>query len=106
MRWSSLALTAAALARAVAGEDILRTVGMSDCGSESATVKVTRMHMQYRAAAQEITFDVQGLSLAKQEVKAYLSLSAYGQLVYEQTFDPCDADNTIDQLCPGEWGEQ
>lgn len=86
-------------ARVFAG-DVLQTTGFSSCGSD-ADIQVQKMNIKYDKSTQLVVFDVAGTSNKVQEVTASLVVTAYGQQVYEKSFDPCDAATKVEQLCPG-----
>ena len=48
-----------------------------------------------------VTFDVAGTNKHEQNVTAVLDVTAYGQQIYTNTFDPCDQGTFVEQLCPG-----
>jgi hypothetical protein len=105
VRWRSSPLVSTllllgALPAGVFGVDVLQTNGFSTCGADS-DIKVNKMNIQYNRATQKVIFDVGGTSSKEQKVMASLTVSAYGNQIYEKTFNPCDAATKVDQLCPG-----
>jgi hypothetical protein len=88
-----------ALPAGVWGADILSTNGFSTCGA-AGDINVQKMNIQYNRATNKVTFDVAGTSNKEQKVMASLVVTAYGKQVYQKTFNPCDADSKVDQLCP------
>jgi hypothetical protein len=84
----------------VLGGDILQTNGFSSCGS-AANIQVQKMNITYNRATQMVAFDVSGTSTMVQNVTATLTVTAYGEQVYQNSFDPCSAATKVDQLCPG-----
>ncbi|EKG21158.1 hypothetical protein MPH_01514 [Macrophomina phaseolina MS6] len=58
------------------------------------------MDVTYNRNTNKVVFDVAGSSSKEQKVMASLSVSAYGKEVYSKSFNPCDEDNKVDQLCP------
>jgi hypothetical protein len=97
----TLALTVAALAGGVLGADVLQTTGFSNCnGNTEITVRTA--DISYDNSNKLVTFDVAGTSSRVQNVTAELNVTAYGQQIYTNSFNPCDAATFVDQLCPGE----
>lgn len=95
--WSSLA-TLLLATRTIAG-DILTTSGFSDCGSD-ASIKVDKIDITYNNANKTVMFDVAGTSTKEQNVTAHISVSAYGNEIYQRSFNPCDDSTYVQQLCP------
>lgn len=89
-----------ALPAGVLSADVLQTNGFSTCGADS-DITVNKMNIQYNKATQKVIFDVGGTSSKEQKVMASLTVSAYGNQIYENTFDPCDAATKVEKLCPG-----
>lgn len=56
------------------------------------------MNVKYDRSTNKVTFDLAGSSEKVQEVKAVLTVTAYGKEVYRNEFDPCVQN--ITQLCP------
>jgi Transient receptor potential (TRP) ion channel/ML-like domain len=69
------------------------------CGG-TADITVQKMNIQYNRATQKVTFDVGGMSTKVQNVTASLTVLAYGQQVYQKSFNPCDPSTPVAQLCP------
>ncbi|KAK3940071.1 hypothetical protein QBC46DRAFT_218757, partial [Diplogelasinospora grovesii] len=82
------------------GADILQTTGFSNCNSANANVTVQRVDISYNADNKTVTFDVAGTSTAVQNVTAVLNVTAYGQQIYSNVFDPCSPGTFVEQLCP------
>lgn len=80
--------------------DILKTSGFSTCLANS-DIQVQHVDVEYNRADNTVKFDVSGSSSKSQEVTGVLTVTAYGNKVYEQSFDPCDSITKVDQLCPG-----
>jgi Transient receptor potential (TRP) ion channel/ML-like domain len=80
--------------------DILRTSGFSTC-LDSSAITVQKVDVQYNRADNTVTFDVAGTSSKSQDVTGVLTVTAYGNQVYQQSFDPCDNATKVEQLCPG-----
>lgn len=89
-----------ALPVGVFGTDILKTTGFTTC-LDNSTITVTNLNVSYDRVAGAVTFDVAGTSSKRQNVTAALTVTAYGKQVYQKTFNPCDKDTKVDQLCPG-----
>lgn len=80
--------------------DILQTVGFSNCNT-NANITVQRVNIFYNNDNKTVTFDVAGTNTVEQNVTAVLNVTAYGQQIYSNTFDPCDRGTFVTQLCPG-----
>lgn len=94
------ALTGALLASGVLGVDVLETVGFSSCNT-NASVSVQRVDIKYNNDNKTVSFDVAGSSNKVQNVTAVLNVTAYGQDIYSNSFDPCEKSTFVQQLCPG-----
>ncbi|KAJ4297161.1 hypothetical protein N0V88_004079 [Collariella sp. IMI 366227] len=87
------------LASGVMGVDVLETTGFSSCNT-NASVSVQRVNIKYNNEDKTVTFDVAGTSNMVQNVTAILNVTAYGQNIYSNSFDPCSPDTYLQQLCP------
>lgn len=96
--WRTL-LTAATLLTGSFAEDLLKTTGFTDCGSDSS-VKVDKIEITYDNDNKTVMFDVSGSSSKEQNVTAVLDVTAYGNPIYSNTFNPCDDATFVEQLCP------
>ncbi|OKL55639.1 hypothetical protein UA08_09108 [Talaromyces atroroseus] len=85
-------------AQVLAG-NILKTDGFSLC-STNATIQLTNMNIEYDQSTKNITFDIAATSDLVQNVTVSLIVNAYGEQVYEQNFNPCDASTAVPELCP------
>ena len=104
---TSLLLAGLGLAGGVLGEDILKTVGFNNCNSaKAAQVSVQKIDISYNNDNKTVSFDVKGTSTAVQNVTATLNVTAYGQQIYSNSFDPCDEATFVQQLCPGTWARR
>lgn len=83
----------------VLGGDILSTQGYSLCSSDP-TIQVQALDVQYDRSTNQVVFNVAGSSSKSQKVKAKIVVTAYGRQVYEKSFNPCDSDTYVEQLCP------
>lgn len=99
-RLAAVALAAMAMVQGAAGADILQTIGFSNCGP-NANIQVQRVDIKYNNENKTVSFDVAGSSSRIQNVTAVLNVTAYGQQVYSNTFNPCDKGTFVSQLCPG-----
>lgn len=99
--WSVCKVVAAAavLASGVVAEDILKTTSFSDCGGNS-NITVDKVDITFDAGKSNITFDIAGSSAVEQKVVATLNITAYGNSVFSNSFDPCDEGTFVKQLCP------
>ncbi|RYP68423.1 hypothetical protein DL771_006687 [Monosporascus sp. 5C6A] len=85
------------------GDQVLGTGGFSNCESDKS-IMVQKVNMSYDNDAKLVTFDVAGTSTKVQNVTATLVVTAYGKEVYANSFNPCEADTYVDQLCPAPAG--
>jgi len=83
----------------VVASQILKTSGFSECLTGSV-IKVNNVDIQYNNDAKTVTFNVGGTSTKSINVTAQLNVTAYGTEVYQRSFNPCDADTFVEQLCP------
>ncbi|KAI1180677.1 TRP-domain-containing protein [Nemania sp. FL0916] len=97
--WSVRTAAIAFLAAGVLGNDILVTSGFDNCGNNS-DIKVDNVDIKYNNADKTVTFNVAGSSAKEQNVTAKLTVTAFGQNVYSNEFNPCDSSTFIAQLCP------
>ncbi|EGY18433.1 DUF907 domain-containing protein [Verticillium dahliae VdLs.17] len=102
VRWGprKLLLLAATLINTAAADEILSTVGFTTCGPSNADVKVNKADITYNNADKTVVFDVSGTSTKVQNVTAELKVTAYGNEIYSNKFDPCDSSTFVEQLCP------
>jgi len=88
------------LVKGVSSADILQTTGFSSCNG-NASVTVQRVNISYNNDNKTVSFDVAGSSSQVQNVTAILNVTAYGQQIYSNAFDPCSPATFVQQLCPG-----
>ncbi|KAG7125027.1 Flavin carrier protein 1 like [Verticillium longisporum] len=102
VRWGprKLLLLAATLISTAAADEILSTVGFTTCGPSNADVKVNKADITYNNADKTVVFDVSGTSTKVQNVTAELKVTAYGNEIYSNKFNPCDSSTFVEQLCP------
>lgn len=93
-------VAASVLAHGVLGADILQTTGFSSCNNRTASVSVQRVNISYNNNNKTVSFDVAGSSTQVQNVTAILNVTAYGQQIYSNAFDPCSPGTFVKQLCP------
>lgn len=93
-------LALGALPASVLADQVLSTSSFSTCQTDS-DISVTKLNITYNNDAKTIVFDVAGSSASSQNVTATLNVMAYGNSVYSNSFNPCDASNYVAQLCPG-----
>ena len=84
----------------VLADQILKTNGFSSCLT-GASITVQKSDIEYNNDKKQVTFDVAGTSTKSINVTASLEVTAYGTQVYQNTFNPCDSSNYVQQLCPG-----
>jgi len=65
--------------------------------SSDPSITVKALDVTYNRTNRLLTFDVAGSSAEAQKVILNLVVSAYGQDVYTQEFNPCDGNSTIAQ---------
>ena len=97
-RWWRICLLSSVLSTAWAN-DVLKTSGFTTC-INNADVTVQKLDIQYDRTTQQVKFDVAGTSNKVQKVMASLSVTAYGNHIYQKDFDPCDNSTLVQQLCP------
>ena len=85
----------------VLANDVLKTNGYSSCLNGDSDIKVNKLDITFDRTTKKIKFDVSGTNGKEQKVMATLKVNAYGKEVYSKTFDPCEGDMKVDQLCPG-----
>ncbi|KAI0014260.1 TRP-domain-containing protein [Xylariaceae sp. FL0662B] len=100
-RWSvrRAVIWATAFATGVLGDDLLVTTGFTNCEAGSA-IEVQKVDIQYNNNDKTVVFDIAGTSSKEQNVTATLSVTAYGEDVYTNSFNPCDATTFVDAFCP------
>ena len=81
-------------------DQILKTSGFSTCLS-NASITVQRSDVEYNNDKKQVTFNVAGTSGKSMNVTAEIRVTAYGTEVYKNSFNPCDKDAFVEQLCPG-----
>ncbi|KAK6189596.1 hypothetical protein LQW54_013100 [Pestalotiopsis sp. IQ-011] len=96
--WRAAAL-ASTFAVGALGDQILTTSSFANCNA-SSDITVNNVDISYNQDQKSVTFDVSGTSNKVQNVTATLKVTAYGQDVYSNSFNPCDAVNYVEQLCP------
>lgn len=96
--WRAVAL-ASMFAAGALGDQILTTSSFTNCNT-SSDITVNNVDISYNQDQKTVTFDVSGTSNKVQNVTATLKVTAYGQDVYSNSFNPCDAENYVEQLCP------
>lgn len=92
-------LVLGSLPRAALGEQILETQGFASCLANS-DISIQRSDIKYDNSKKIVTFDLAGTTLKSQKVQVQMQVVAYGVVVYEKTFNPCDASTPVPQLCP------
>lgn len=84
--------------------DILKTDGFSNCGADDS-IKVEKVDISFDKDQKSVTFDVKGTSIKEQKVMAVLNVTAYGNAVFSNSFNPCDKATFVDRLCPVPLGD-
>ncbi|KAI9732854.1 MAG: hypothetical protein M1834_003793 [Cirrosporium novae-zelandiae] len=79
--------------------DVLSTSGFTTC-LNNGSITVSKTDLSYSKSSEKVTFDVSGTSTKQQKVTAKLTVSAYGNTYYEKSFNPCDEDTKVSELCP------
>jgi hypothetical protein len=93
-------LALGALPARVFGDQILKTSGFSAC-LQNSNITVNNVDIEYDKDSQTVTFNVAGKSSQMVNVTAVLTVNAYGNQIYTNTFNPCDSATYVEQLCPG-----
>jgi ML-like domain len=93
-------LVLGALPARVFGDQTLKTSGFSTC-LQNSNITVNNVDIQYNNDNQTVTFNVAGQSSQVTNVTAVLIVTAYGNQIYNNTFNPCDSATYVKQLCPG-----
>ena len=89
----------------VLANDVLQTNGYSSCLTGSSDITVNKLDISFDRTTKKIKFDVSGTNSKEQKVMATLLVNAYGRSVYNKTFNPCEGDTKVDQLCPGRFSD-
>lgn len=96
--WKGLVVLGALASRAHASQT-LSTEGFAVCGSD-LSVEVDRINLSYDHDNNKVTFDIAASSSAVQNVTATVNVTAYGNQVYTNTFNPCEQGSLVQALCP------
>lgn len=83
--------------------DVLKTNGFSSCLSGPSDITVNKLNIEFDRSIKKVTFDVSGTNAKEQKVMATLTVNAYGKEIYSKTFNPCEGEYKVDQLCPGSY---
>lgn len=89
----------ACMIRGVSSQNILKTNGFTSCVDES-TITVDRVDISYDNDNKTVVFDIAGMSSRDQNVSAEIEVTAYGNSIYSNSFNPCDTLTFIERLCP------
>lgn len=93
-------LTFGSLPTSVLAAQILKTSGFSTC-LDNSNLTVNIVNIEYNNDNKTVSFYVAGSSTVSMNVTAVLNVTAYGNSVYSNSFNPCDATTFVSQLCPG-----
>ncbi|MCJ1352372.1 MAG: hypothetical protein MMC33_002356 [Icmadophila ericetorum] len=96
---SSIILLGLLSSKALASS-ILSSSGFTNCQGSNSTIQVYQADVSFDRDTLAVTFDVSGTSDEVQNVTASLSVTAYGEQVYQKSFNPCDPATLVVQLCP------
>lgn len=101
-RWTirRAAICAAALLPRALGDQTLVTTSFINCESDD-TIKLDTVDITYNNDVKSVTFNLAGSSDKEQNITASLVVTAYGNTVYSNHFNPCEAKNYVEELCPG-----
>ncbi|KAJ6086025.1 hypothetical protein N7486_010306 [Penicillium sp. IBT 16267x] len=94
--WALLGLSFAPHALAA---DTLSTKGFDLCMADSS-IDITNLDITYSRSTRELVFALAGTSSKEQNVKATLTVMAYGNQIYSDTFEPCGDKVHVAKLCP------
>ena len=97
---AALLLLSTSLPLNVLAGNVLSSSGFTNC-LNNATITVNDANVQFDRSNLTVNFDVSGTSSQEQKVVASLVVTAYGNQVYQKSFDPCDTATFVAQLCPG-----
>jgi len=97
--WALLGLSV--VPHALAG-DTLSTKGFDLCMTDSS-IDITDLDITYTRSTRELVFNLAGTSSKEQKVKATLTVTAYGNQIYSDSFQPCGTQVHVAELCPGEY---
>lgn len=86
-------------ATGVLGDDILVTSGFDNCNNNS-DITVDNVDIKYNNGDKTVTFNLAGSSAKEQNVTAKLTVTAFGQDLYSNEFNPCAPLTFVSQLCP------
>lgn len=100
-RWSirRAAVLATTFASGALGGNVLTTSSFTNCNTNTS-ITVNNVEISYNQDSSAVTFDVSGTSSMVQNVTATLKVTAYGQDVYSNSFNPCETGTYVAQLCP------
>lgn len=99
--WTLTSLLAfGVLPASVVGTQILKTSGFGTC-LDNSNLTVDTVDIQYNNDNKTVSFNVAGSSTVAMNVTAVLNVTAYGNSVYSNSFNPCDVATFVSQLCPG-----
>jgi hypothetical protein len=102
-RWTVLrvAYVVTTFSTGIRAQNILETIGFTSCQNGSATIQVEKVNIQYNAGDKFVSYDLAGSSSRSQNVTGELVVTAFGNEVFSQKFNPCDPGTFVQQLCPG-----
>jgi hypothetical protein len=80
-------------------DQILTTSSFSTC-LDNSPIQVKNVDVTYNNENKTVSFNVAGSSSATMNVTAILNVTAYGNSVYSNSFNPCDESTFVKQLCP------
>lgn len=102
-RWTLLRAVCAlaALSAGTLAQNVLETIGFTNCQNGTATIQVQKVNIRYNNADKYVLFDLAGSSSRAQNVTAELKVTAFGSDIFSQNFNPCDSGTFVAQLCPG-----
>lgn len=99
--WKTIwALLGLGLVPQALASDTLSTKGFNMCLTNS-DIKVTNLDVSYTRSTKEVVFNVAGTNSKEQNVTATFTVTAYGNQLYTESFDPCDSKVHVAKLCPG-----
>ncbi len=97
-----LSLLLGSLPVTVLSSEILQTSSFTTCSGNTG-ITVQTVDIEYNNDNKTVNFNVAGSSATSINVTAVLNVTAYGNSVYSNSFNPCAPETFVQQLCPGMW---
>ncbi|KAJ5627574.1 hypothetical protein N7528_005001 [Penicillium herquei] len=104
MRSLFWALVGLSVVPQVLAADVLKTRGFHSCLTGSQ-IQIEALDITYTRSTRELNFDLAGTNSNQQNVTATLSVTAYGNQIYSDSFNPCGDEVHVAALCPVSSGD-